>query len=193
MTSASEHTIIVSPLGKVENALCENVGKQIRRKFGFQIDVADLLNDTEFALNAERRQYHSTPILEKLEMAASERALKVLAITAVDLFIPILTHVYGEAQLGGKAAIVSTFRLKEDLKVFTADAFKERIEKEAIHELGHTFKLLHCKDHKCIMHYCRSIRDVDRKTDSLCRYCRILLEDEVKRLINHKTHIINSK
>ena len=182
MNIASDHTIIVSPLGKVENALCEHVGKQIRRKFGFQINVADLLNDTEFALNAERRQYHSTPILGKLEMAVSERALKVLAITDVDLFIPILTHVYGEAQLGGKAAIVSTFRLKDDLKGFADNAFEQRLEKEAIHELGHTFKLLHCKDHQCIMHYCRSLRDVDRKTDSLCRYCRIMLEDDLKRI-----------
>ncbi len=184
MNLTSDHTIIVSPVGKVENALCEHVGKQLRQKldFGFQTDVVDLLNAIEFALNAERRQYHSTPILKKLALAAPARALKVLAITDVDLFIPILTHVYGEAQLGGKAAIVSTFRLKDDLKGFTADAFEQRITKEAIHELGHTFKLLHCKDHKCIMHYCRSLRDVDRKTDSLCRYCRIMLEDDLKRI-----------
>ncbi len=184
MNLASDHTIIVSPVGKVENALCEHIGKQLRQKFGFQTDVADLLNDMEFALNAERRQYQSTPILEKLAIAAPEKALKVLAITDVDLFIPILTHVYGEAQLGGKAAIVSTFRLKDDLKGFTADAFEQRIAKEAIHELGHTFNLLHCKDHQCIMHYCRSLRDVDRKTDSLCRYCRTMLEDEVRRIGN---------
>jgi len=182
LTLASNHTIIVTPIGKVENTLCEYVGDQIRQQFDFETDVVDLLDDIAFALNTERSQHHSTPILEKLEMTAPARALKVLAITDVDLFIPILTHVYGEAQLGGKAAIVSTFRLKEDLKVFTTEAFKQRIEKEAIHELGHTFKLIHCKDHKCIMHYCRSIRDVDRKTDSLCRYCRIMLEDEVRRL-----------
>ncbi len=50
------------------------------------------------------------------------------------------------------------------------DAFRERMVKEALHELGHTFKLLHCKDPQCIMHYCRSLRDVDRKSDHLCRY-----------------------
>ena len=182
MNLTSDHTIIVSPVGKMENALCEHVGKQLRQKFGFQTDVVDSLIDIEFALNAERRQYHSTPILEKLAIAAPARVLKILAITDVDLFIPILTYVYGEAQLGGKAAIVSTFRLKDDLKGFADNAFEQRLEKEAIHELGHTFKLLHCKDHQCIMHYCRSLRDVDRKTDSLCRYCRIMLEDDLKRI-----------
>jgi len=100
----------------------------------------------------------------------------------VDLFIPILTHVYGEAQLGGKACIISTHRLQEG--ICTNAGFKTyhcRILKEAIHELGHTFNLRHCPDHTCIMHYCRSIRDVDRKLERLCRYCRILLEDEIKR------------
>jgi len=58
----------------------------------------------------------------------------------------------------------------------------ERIVKEAIHELGHTFNLRHCQEHSCIMHYCRSEEDVDRKSDELCRYCKIMVEDEIKRL-----------
>ncbi len=54
--------------------------------------------------------------------------------------------------------------------------------KEAIHELGHTFKLRHCPDAACIMHYCRSEADVDRKSNDLCRYCRVMLNDELKRI-----------
>jgi archaemetzincin len=91
--------------------------------------------------------------------------------------------VYGEAQLGGKACIISTHRLNEGL--FATGglmAYRSRLLKEAIHELGHTFNLRHCTDHSCIMHYCRRISDVDRKSDDLCRYCRIMLDDEIKRL-----------
>lgn len=90
-TLASLHTIIISPVGKIDNALCEHVGGQIRTKFGFQTDVVDSLIDITFALDAERRQYHSTPILEQLAAAAPRRALKVLAITDVDLFVPMFT------------------------------------------------------------------------------------------------------
>ena len=61
-------------------------------------------------------------------------------------------------------------------------SFRQRIVKEALHELGHTFNLRHCPDQTCIMHYCRSIRDVDRKSEQFCRYCKVLLEDEIKRL-----------
>ncbi|MBW1821725.1 MAG: hypothetical protein JRI92_08155 [Deltaproteobacteria bacterium] len=101
----------------------------------------------------------------------------------MDLFIPILTHVYGEAQLGGTACIISTHRLVEGLSlVADKDTYYGRVVKEAVHELGHTFKLRHCKDNACIMHYCRSIKDVDRKSEQLCRYCKTLLDDEMKRI-----------
>ena len=63
------------------------------------------------------------------------------------------------------------------------DSHIQRIVKEAIHELGHTFSLRHCREHSCIMHYCRTELDVDRKSDQLCRYCKILLDDEIKKLV----------
>jgi archaemetzincin len=58
----------------------------------------------------------------------------------------------------------------------------DRIVKEAIHELGHTFNLRHCPEDTCIMHYCRNEEDVDRKSDEICRYCKVMLEDEIKRI-----------
>ena len=101
----------------------------------------------------------------------------------MDLFIPILTHVYGEAQLGGKSCIVSSYRLNEGHSAGLLDRkYIDRVVKEAIHELGHTFKLRHCPEHTCIMHYCRNEEDVDRKSDQLCRYCKVMLEDEIKGL-----------
>lgn len=142
-----------------------------------------LLQDINFAYSLTRDQYHSTAILEKLASTLPSQAIKVVAITNEDLFIPILTHVYGEAQLAGKACIVSTFRLQEGLALANIQKeFENRVVKEVVHELGHTFNLRHCKDKACIMHYCRSIKDVDRKSNQLCRYCKILLKDELKKL-----------
>ena len=62
------------------------------------------------------------------------------------------------------------------------DTSMNRIIKEAIHELGHTFDLRHCDDDHCIMHYCRKIEDVDHKLSRFCRYCSIFLADSVKAL-----------
>ena len=176
-----EH-IIISPIGHFDPQLLEQVGREVHRITGYSSLTASLLQDIDFAFESSRDQHYSTPILEKLADMAPPGAVKILAICSVDLFIPILTFVYGEAQLGGKACIISTHRLSEGLGTAQSDKFIRRVVKEAIHELGHTFNLRHCKDHNCCMHYCRTIKDVDRKTHQLCRYCKVLLEDEIKRM-----------
>lgn len=183
MNPAGGHTILVSPVGEIPEELTERLCREIGRVLGFETRVARLLADIGFAYDAGRDQYHSTAILERLAALAPPDALKVLAVVNEDLFIPILTHVYGEAQLGGTAGVVSTCRLKQETRQLAPPGnFFERMAKEAIHELGHTFNLRHCPETDCIMHYCRSEEDVDRKSDQLCRYCRVLLADELKRL-----------
>lgn len=183
MSTLPENSIVISPIGDLDKELLEQLAKEISRVFGCSTQIIPLLQDLDFALDIEKRQYHSTPILEILASKAPPRTVKILGIAQVDLFIPILTYVYGEAQLGGKACIISTYRLKEGLSPLGSTVlYYQRVVKEAIHELGHTFKLRHCRDQACIMHYCRSTRDVDLKSDQLCRYCTILLDDEIKRL-----------
>ena len=183
MTSHDQHSILISPVGELSTELMEALAAEIERVFGCATETGTVLEDLSFALDQNRQQYHSTLILDQLAANTPHHCLKTIAIAQVDLFIPILTHVYGEAQLGGTASIVSTFRLNESRAGLNiAPRYIERIVKEAIHELGHTFNLRHCPEHTCIMHYCRNEEDVDRKSDELCRYCKIMLEDEIKRL-----------
>lgn len=174
--------IIISPIGDLDSDLILWVGQEIHRIFGYRTQTEPLIQNVDFAFDSSRNQHYSTPIIGKLADMAPLQAIKILAITRVDLFIPILTHVYGEAQLGGKACIISTYRLNEGLGMGVWEPFGRRVIKEAIHELGHTFNLRHCQNPTCCMHYCRSIKDVDRKSEQLCRYCKVLLEDEIKRL-----------
>jgi archaemetzincin len=173
------HTILISPIGAFGADLLAAVAAAIGRVFGARTAVAPLVEDLSFAFAEARGQYHSTPILARLAAAAPPEALKVLALAEVDLFIPILTHVFGEAQLGGRSCIVSAFRLGDGLPAYRwRDNLADRLVKESIHELGHTFGLRHCPDPRCTMHYCRSESDVDRKSGELCRYCRVMLADD---------------
>ncbi len=183
MSTPSENNILICPVRIRDDALFKLIRRKIEKVFGCVAEVTELLDDVNFSYDPARDQYHSTRILAYLKKAAPDHALKIVAITDVDLYIPILTYVYGEAQLSGRAAIVSTYRLNENHSpIVSNETARQRIVKETIHELGHTFGLRHCPEHACIMHYCRSIEDVDRKSDGFCRYCTVLLRDEKERL-----------
>ncbi|MBU2511573.1 archaemetzincin family Zn-dependent metalloprotease [bacterium] len=174
-------TCVISPIGHFNDDLLQHISRHITETYAHCVSIESIVNRIDFAYDQNRNQYHSTPILDKLTKVLKPDISKVIALTSMDLFIPILTHVYGEAQLGGKSCIVSVARLKEGLENGNSqEAFHDRIIKEVLHELGHTFNLLHCKDKSCVMHYCRCIRDVDQKSNCLCRYCKVLLNDQLK-------------
>ena len=174
--------IAVTATGDVDDALMSAVAGGVEAMFGLPARMAPVLGDVKFALDPERMQYHSTAILGELAEKAPADCLKVLCITDVDLFIPILTFVHGEAQLGGKACIISTHRLKEMGPGVTGhDAYISRVVKEAVHELCHTFDLRHCREPDCVMRFCRNAEEVDGRPKELCRYCRILMGDAMKR------------
>mgnify|MGYP006275074183 CR=1 FL=1 len=176
--------IAVSPVGKIPDRLLNIIARAVEKNFSFHTRIAPILEDISFAFDPERHQYNSTKILEKLAEKSSGEYVKVIAVTREDLFIPILTHVYGEAQLGGKACIVSTARLESILD--TEEKGCNRVMKEALHELGHTFHLTHCRDESCLMHYCRKVYDVDKKFFRFCRYCSIFLSDGLKDIGSQK-------
>lgn len=174
--------ILISPIGEFKEDLLDRLAAEIDRAFGIESEVHCLLENLEFARDPLRKQYHSTKILQRLAETAPKNFRKIVALTREDLFIPILTYVYGEAQLDGKTCIVSTYRLRKDVNPKNSrKAYLDRVAKETIHELGHTFSLRHCPDPTCLMHYCRNTSDVDRKSGQLCRYCTVLVGDALKK------------
>lgn len=172
--------LILSPVGRIPGWVTDILIRRLPEILGFPARIESLLANIEFAHDPVRNQYHSTPVLDVLEECCPEDGLKILGITKEDLFIPILTHVYGEAQLGGRAALVSISRLVSGPDMGGADAGAGWILKEAVHELGHCFDLRHCEDAHCIMHYCRRLDDVDKKSSRFCRYCRIMMTDYIR-------------
>jgi archaemetzincin len=120
-----------------------------------------------------RQQALSTKVLAWLAATAPGRVSKVLGVTDLDLYIPVLTFVFGEAQLGGRAAVVSTARLvPSNRTVATGGAlFVARLAKEAVHELGHAFGLVHCDVSDCVMGRSASLVDVDAKRGGFCEAC----------------------
>lgn len=123
----------------------------------------------------QKRKQHSAPlVLHRIINFGDRTADKLLAITTHDLFIPMLSFVYGQAQLGGRAAVVSTARLRQQFYGLPANEvlLQARARKEAVHETGHLYGLVHCPNTQCAMSLSTNVRQIDLKHDSLCAACR---------------------
>ncbi len=134
------------------------------------------------AFDPTRRQYGAPALLEELSRlpgVSGGPSVKVLGVADVDLFIPILTFVFGQAQLSERTAVLSVLRLREEFYGLPANEarFLDRCEKEAIHELGHTFGLIHCPFYDCAMHFSNSVEEIDLKSNGLCRRCSKLFRE----------------
>ena len=166
------------PLG-VGLDLVENLAASLARTFHTPCRIRPQTLDIEFALDAGRGQHHSTAILQRLERMADPGA-RLLAVTSADLYVPVLTFVFGEAQLEGSCAIVSTARLKDEFYGLPSrdDLLRERLLKEAVHEVGHTFGLRHCVDWSCVMASSHAVEVLDIKSAEFCRACRKPITDE---------------
>jgi archaemetzincin len=150
----------------------EPLASKLARVFRVACRVRPDSLDTSFAHDARRGQYYSTAILQVLQPLAQDRRL--LAVTTFDLFVPVLTFVFGEAQLDGNCAVVSLHRLREEVYGMPANPtlLAERLTKEAVHELGHTFGLRHCNDWRCAMASSHSVEWLDVKGFEFCATCR---------------------
>ncbi len=115
--------------------------------FGLPTALRSHSFDPELAFDASRGQYNSRLLLAQLLHDKPQDTTRILGVTGVDLFIPVLTHVFGEAQLDGPAAVVSAYRLDNQIYGLppNRDLLLKRLCKEAIHELGHTYHLVHCR------------------------------------------------
>ena len=157
---------------EIDRTVFRDIGDRFGAEFGCPIREWPI-EAIDFAYDARRQQYQSIPVIERLTRVCPEDALKLLAVTERDLCLPVLTFVYGHAQLGGRIAIVSLARLRQEFYGLpaSADILRDRAWKEALHETGHLFGLIHCADRTCTMTLSTSVRQIDAKRGQFCAAC----------------------
>jgi len=165
--------ISLVPVGRVERGHLESLAAGLASRLRVACWIRPDGPDGEFAYNPVRGQYHSTEILKRLLQGSPSESWRILGVTDADLYIPILTFVFGEAQLGDAGALVSTHRLHPEFYGMPKDPalLRERLLKEALHELGHTFGLRHCPDYLCVMSASHSVERIDLKQADFCPAC----------------------
>ena len=158
----------------LEMARMDRLAAHLAAVFHVSVTLSEFALDATFAFDAGRNQFHSTRILAALATFPQRPGQHVLGLTSLDLFVPVLTFVFGEAQLRGPAAIVSYHRLTDAFYGLPQDdaMLDDRILKESVHELGHTLGLRHCDDWSCAMASTHTVELLDLKRSQLCAHCR---------------------
>jgi archaemetzincin len=181
--SSHKKSVGVVPLGDVPEIALKVIAAHISGYYKLSVQILPPLEHPEYAFDEKRFQYNAGIILKAFESMRFKDYEKVMGVLNLDLFIPIFTHVFGEAKQGGKFALVSLFRLGKnpDGSPSPSSLIFERAAKVALHELGHLFNLLHCREKKCLMHFSGDIQELDEIPLYLCRYCSNFLKDRLLR------------
>jgi archaemetzincin len=164
----------------------ERVVHRVEQVIGSPVIASVLRLDVDRVYDSSRRQYNSTALLAQLLGLALPASDKRIAVVDVDLYIPILTFVFGEAQLDAQAAVVSSHRLSNLFYGLEEDRIlvQNRLEKEIVHELCHTFGLHHCHQFECVMRSSTYVEEIDLKKIEPCPACRSVLTERVQLFSN---------
>ncbi len=164
--------IEILPIGEVSREVLDELCEGLVSVFRVPCSILEEKLDPSFALHSVRNQFHSSEILARMRGSGRE-GVRRLGVMSEDLYIPILTFVFGEAEVGGSRAVVSFRRLRQEFYGLPAASGLERnrLLKEAVHELGHTLELTHCEDYRCAMAPSHSVEWIDLKEAKFCESC----------------------
>jgi archaemetzincin len=166
--------ISLKPTGDIDSATLEELKERLKQTFGCPVEIIPEVDSLERAYDSKRRQYLASELLAKLKKSGVAKDEKALGIVDVDLYAPGLNFVFGQADITSGVALISLCRLRQEFYGLPSDnaLFLDRAAKEAVHEMGHTFGLGHCKNAKCVMHFSNSLADTDWKQIAFCSQCR---------------------
>ena len=169
----SRGKIFITPLGIVDQVAVRVVAANLQTFFDLRVDVEAPMPCPDHALMPGRSQYHAAKIMSVLEKKELKESEKRIGVISEDIALPFLTHVFGEAQVNGRAAVISTSRLKGEKTTSkpSKSLVYERLAKIAIHETGHLLGLLHCREKNCLMGFSASLDQLDALPPSFCQSC----------------------
>jgi len=177
-----EQRIIVLSFGQFDRAFLKQVALAVGNEYNTAVITEECHLDLNPFYNPNRRQYDGDRLLRQIPLCTTLPHTRLIGLFRVDLYIPILTYIFGQAILGKSDAIASVFRLRNELYGLKQDEelLLSRTVKEVIHELGHTFGLIHCQNQACVMRSSTYVEEIDLKSSSLCGVCREKLDQEGK-------------
>ncbi len=169
--------ITLLTFGFIGKPLLDTTAESVRREFMLPVVIHEIRQDLGEFYNPARRQYDGHALLKRVEALASPGSVATVGLFNVDIYVSILTYIFGQAILGGSAGIASAYRLSNERYGMPADEeiLAERFGKEVIHELGHMAGLIHCHQAECVMRGSTYVEDIDQKNRHICPECRSMI------------------
>lgn len=168
------HNITLISFGYFEKGFLKDITEEVLKEFQISVKTKEGHLDLSEFYDPVRRQYNGTKLLKEVDSLFASDSQKTIGLFSVDLFIPILTYIFGQAYLKGRTGIASHYRLSNERYGINVNdkILIERFKKEVIHELGHTFGLIHCHTPTCVMRSSTYVEDIDQKNTGICMSCR---------------------
>lgn len=172
-----QSSITLLSFGLFDRGFLEKISEAVAAQYDCVVNIRDAHVDISEFYDPARRQYNGDKLLKVVDAMQFAEPCKVIGLYNLDLFIPILTYIFGQAQLGGHSGIASMYRLNNERYGMPLNnaLLLERFTKEIIHELGHMFGLIHCHTPTCVMRSSTYVEDIDQKEARLCDKCRSAL------------------
>lgn len=174
-----KQSIILILCDHFEKEVIDIIVDDITHEFNYPVIVKKYDFDITNFYFPGRRQYDANKLLKAVSEMSFTNSYKKIGLFRVDLFIPILTYIFGQAVLNGNTGIVSLYRLRNELYGLkqSKEILYERLRKVIIHETGHMFGLIHCQNPICVMRSSTYVEDIDQKNQNLCTHCRAKVEE----------------
>ena len=163
-------------MGRMDMTAVSVIAANLQAILGLNTLVYSPQPEPDYAYQARRGQYEAGKIIHSLAAIQGGAPFR-LGVVNVDIYTPILTFVFGESQLGGKAAVISSYRIQSKNREKTYN----RAAKIAVHEVGHLLGIIHCQTMDCLMRFSNSPEKLDELPLRFCPAC----EYEVRRHLRH--------
>lgn len=172
--------VLLVPLASFPDDLIDAVEEGLREELDVETQRLEPVALPASAYYQPRRRYRADELLVFLKglVGGKEPGTRILGMTEVDISTTKGPYydwgIFGYAEMPGQAAVISSKRLRRRAR--DAEHLRFRVVTTAIHEIGHTFGLPHCREKRCVMQDAEgSIANTDSSTGHLGAGCRAKL------------------